>query len=601
MTWRDNSPVEYNKDLGTWISKRVSKKIKEAPSGTIKKLKKTRAKNIIRKTILEKTKRRLKKKKKRNQSEWRLSTKLGKFSRAAVKRMTQKLKPNSKSFVPKKNKLTRKKTSFKDKVKELKFGKKPKTGKKPKKATKSKLNAYSSSWTPSKSRKYKKTEKPLGFKLEPKKKTRKSRKGMVYLKDDPIRMNTSLKNNDAFQSVFGYGYVDGNGNYIPYGNKTSLFGLANNLNIRDLNNLRLTGWKTFKTLDPRSLNPRVQRYFRTFYNNSLGPGFAIPFTSRIDAERAKIKEKNPNISNKELKLIRKSLYASQNPDNYGVDDWEHHVAMSTIKNDNSHLTQQYVPQAHDFYNKLKKINKKIRKIKNKLKRLKYAQGMRMKKRLLNKSKKVNRNDVRFDKEISIYMNKLNSLLSKRKVLKDEAKHNIEIVTKKSRKFEPYLKNRYYEMREIPYQDRTQEQRDEKDRLLKQMIQRNISLPSTDSLSSFDGYGESIYNPHIMQKRYTDRKSNNGDIAMCSRKNSLAPRYRHMGYSEKTANRSKYFSRIAQQKAIEASKMAKIYSEQAENAALSAVLHNPPNPPQGDVLGVSSIPPMPPNPPPGDLW
>ena len=42
-------------------------------------------------------------------------------------------------------------------------------------------------------------------------------------------------------------------------------------------------------------------------------------------------------------------------------------------------------------------------------------------------------------------------------------------------FAPYLRNRYDEMREIPYEERTEQQRDEKDRLLKQMMYLNWLL------------------------------------------------------------------------------------------------------------------------------
>ena len=94
------------------------------------------------------------------------------------------------------------------------------------------------------------------------------------------------------------------------------------------------------------------------------------------------------------------------------------------------------------------------------------------------------------------------------------------------------------MREIPYEERTQQQRDEKNRLLKDMIKHGVSLPSTDSDSSFEEYiGNLGGDSGIRNKRYADRdKSYIGP----ARRHAVSGRYRDMGYSEKRASRGKIF-------------------------------------------------------------
>ena len=128
---------------------------------------------------------------------------------------------------------------------------------------------------------------------------------------------------------------------------------------------------------------------------------------------------------------------------------------------------------------------------------------------------------------------------------------------------PYLRNRYYEMREIPYKERTQQQRNEKNRLIQEMIHHGISLPSSDSDSSFDGIDGNWLGYHTAQefiknKIYSNRarKSDLGDEYINdypTRKSAVLSRYRDMGYSEKRASRGKYFSRIANEKSQAASK------------------------------------------------
>ncbi len=624
-----SSSMEWNKKVGAYLSKRISKKINKRNSKSLERLKKTAAKNLLRKTAKRKVKRIRKTKKKKKAASWRIGAKMGKISKAAKKRMTQKLKSTVNAFIPKFKKTQKKKLSFKETVRELSGKKKLKASSKSWKPSGSKkIKASSKSWAPSgaKSKAKATSRKPTGTKSKKapltgkkkkKKKTRKrndlSRRGMMYLEDDPDRMMDSLRepggaSGPSFHSMFPYGTQGFDGKYLPYTNakKTkSLFGLASHLTIKDLNKLRLTDWKTFKSLDPRSLNPYVQRYFRQFYENSR-PGYAIPFTSKIGKARESIKDRYPRMSKAELKEIKKSLYADQNPDRDGVDDWEHAAFMDVSRK---------TPGIHPWNKRLAKkelihINKKIKKNKKILTRYRMMQRETMQDRLLKRNV-VGRKDGRTLRGADLrwrldddgrvfkyttrgtdYSDLPDHLEVQSSIAADEFKdQKIQMVTGalrelKERKrelmqeirsanpgvgvnFAPYLRNRYDEMREIPYQERTEQQRDEKDRLLKQMIKHGVSLPSSDSMSSYEGY-EGVLgqdDPIIKHKSYADRKGYVG--VGPARKHGVPGRYRPMGYSEKTADRSKYFSRIAQEKANEALRMATIYSQQAEDLANDA--------------------------------
>ena len=623
-----NSSKEWNKKVDAYLSKRISKKIKDKGSKSLERIKKTAAKNLLRKTAKRKVKRIRKTKKKKKAASWRIGTKMGKISKAAKKRMSQKFKSTAKSFIPKFKKLQTKKLSFKETIRGLKGKSKLKSNVSSWKPSGSKkIKVSSKSWKPSgaKSKAKATSRKPTGAKSKKaigkkkKKKTRKrndlSRRGMMYLEDDPERMMDSLRepggaSGPSFHSMFPYGTQGFDGKYVPYTNpkkSKSLFGLASHLTIKDLNKLRLTDWKTFKSLDPRNLNPNVQKYFRTFYENSR-PGYAIPFTSKIGKARENIKDRYPELSKIELKAIRKSLYADQNPDRYGVDDWEHAAFMDVSRK---------TPGIADIISKrptqreLMDINIKIKKNKKKLARYRMMQRETMQDRLLKRNvvgrkdgKTLRGIDLRWhldddgrvfkyttrgtdysdlpyhlevqsaiavnefkDKKIQIVTGALRELKERKRELMQEIRSANPGV---GVNVAPYLRNRYDEMREIPYQERTQEQRDEKDRLLKQMIKHGVSLPSSDSMSSYEEYhgllGED--DPIIKHKQYADRRMVFKDMVP-ARKHGVSTRYRPMGYSEKRADRSKYFSRIAQEKANEALRMATIYSQQAENLANEA--------------------------------
>lgn len=610
MSDKSNSSMEWNRKMNEYISKRVSKKINKKNSKSLERLKKTTAKNLLRKTTKQKVKRIRKTKKKKSIASWRTGVKIGKFSKAAKKRMTQKLKSTARTFIPKIKKTQKKKLSFKETIRGLKG--------------ESKLKASSNSWKPSGTKtKVKATfHKPTGAKSKKvtftgkKKRTRKrndlSRRGTMYLEDDTERMMDSLRepggaSGPSFHSMFPYGTQDFDGKYLPYTDpkKTkSLFGLASHLTIKDLNRLRLSDWKTFKSLDPRSLNPHVQRYFRHFYKKSR-PGYAIPFASKIVKEREKIKDKYPRMSKAELKKIKKSLYADQNPDKDGVDDWEHALFMDVSRKTPGIVD---IRSKRPAQRELMDVNSKIKKKKKILARYRTMQRQTMQDRLLKRNV-VGRKDGRplrgadihwlvdddgrtvtytprgraysdlpdhleiqtaivadefKDQKIKIVKGTIRELKDRKKELMEEIRSANPGV---GVNFEPYLRNRYDEMREIPYQERTQQQRDEKDRLLKQMIKHGVSLPSSDSMSSYEEYygalGED--DPVIKHKQYADRRMVFKDMVP-ARKHGVPGRYREMGYSEKRANRSKYFSRIAQQKANEASRMAIIYSQQAEKLA-----------------------------------
>ena len=602
MSDKSNSSKEWNKKMNAYISKRISKKINKKNSKSLERLKKTAAKNLMRRTAKRKAKRIRKTKRKKTIASWRTGTRIGKFSKAAKKRrMTQKIKSAvdlaTKSLHKSLTKKQKKKKSFKETIIGI-------SGKK-------KLKDSSSSWNPPATK-----SKKVGLTGKKKKRTRKrndlSRRGTMYLEDDTERMMDSLRepggaSGPSFHSMFPYGTQDFDGKYLPYTDpkKTkSLFGLASHLTIKDLNRLRLSDWKTFKSLDPRSLNPYVQRYFRHFYENSR-PGYAIPFTSKIIKEREKIKDKHPRMSKAELKKIKKSLYADQNPDKDGVDDWEH-AAFMDVSRKTPGISD--IRRLRPAQRELMDVNKKIKKNKKILARYRTMQRQTMQDRLLKRNV-VGRKDGRRLKGVDshwlvdddgrtvtyttrgrTYSDLPDHLEIQTAIVADEFKdQKIKIVKGtirelKDRKkelmeeirsanpgvgvnFEPYLRNRYDEMREIPYQERTQQQRDEKDRLLKQMIKHGVSLPSSDSMSSYEEYygalGED--DPVIKHKQYADRRMVFKDMVP-ARKHGVPGRYREMGYSEKRADRSRYFSRIAQEKANEAVRMAIIYSQQAEKLA-----------------------------------
>jgi len=619
MSDKSNSSKEWNKKMKAYISKRISKKINKKNSKSLERLKKTAAKNLMRKTAKREAKRIRKTKRKKSIASWRTMVKTGNFSKAAKKRrMTQKIKSvvdlATKSLHQSLTKKQKKKKSFKETILEL-------SGKK-------KLKASSSSWKPRGSKKMKASSsswkppatksKKVGLTGKKKKKTRKrndlSRRGAMYLEGDEERMMDSLRepggaSGPSFHSMFPYGTQDFDGKYLPYTDpkKTkSLFGLASHLTIKDLNRLRLSDWKTFKSLDPRSLNPHVQRYFRHFYKNSR-PGYAIPFTSKILKEREKIKDKHPRMSKAELKKIKKSLYADQNPDKDGVDDWEHAAFMDVSRKTPG--IDKYIRRLNPAQRELRDINSKIKKNKNILANYRMMQRKTMQDRLLKRNV-IGRKDGRplrgadihwrldddgrvfkftpsflpeyselpdhlelqdaivanefKDQKIKIVTGAIRELKDRKKELMEEIRSANPGV---GVNFEPYLRNRYDEMREIPYQERTQQQRDEKDRLLKQMIKHGVSLPSSDSMSSYEEYYGAIGedDPVIKHKQYADRRMVFQDMVP-ARKHGVPGRYREMGYSEKRADRSRYFSRIAQEKANEAVRMAIIYSEQAEKLA-----------------------------------
>ena len=160
-----------------------------------------------------------------------------------------------------------------------------------------------------------------------------------------------------------------------------MFRTAANLTIRELNRLRLTDYKTFMTLDPRSLNPHVQRYFRNFYENA-SPGYAIPFTSRIGDERARLMLENPGMTKEEAKEIKKSLYADQNPDMYGVDDWEHAAFKDVSRKIPSHMFSQVFTKK--IVRNLKNVEEALYELKQRLLMLRNKNRFTMRDRLLNK-------------------------------------------------------------------------------------------------------------------------------------------------------------------------------------------------------------------------
>ena len=101
MSDKSNSSKEWNKKMKAYISKRISKKINKKNSKSLERLKKTAAKNLMRKTAKREAKRIRKTKRKKSIASWRTMVKTGNFSKAAKKRMTQKLKSTVNAFIPK--------------------------------------------------------------------------------------------------------------------------------------------------------------------------------------------------------------------------------------------------------------------------------------------------------------------------------------------------------------------------------------------------------------------------------------------------------------------------------------------------------------------
>ena len=299
-----------------------------------------------------------KRKKKKEKASWRTKVKSGAYSKASQKRRRQPLKAESLDYVPKSKKTSKKKLSFKEKVQQL-------SGKKAKSTLRANASEWdthnASKWVPESLRGIGNRIQTLSRKIVPtgRKKTR--RRGVVSLEKDPSRMNK----------------LSGLHSYLR---RIPMFRTAANLTIRELNRLRLTDYKTFMTLDPRSLNPHVQRYFRNFYENA-SPGYAIPFTSRIGDERARLMLENPGMTKKEAKEIKKSLHEDQNPDMYGVDDWEHVSFM------NASRKKQKEDHPENFANhrgRLYDIDKNIVKLKRLIKIDRDRQRYSMRARMLNK-------------------------------------------------------------------------------------------------------------------------------------------------------------------------------------------------------------------------
>ena len=578
---------EWISPLKDYVSKKTAKKIKNMGKKKFSNLRKSRAKNILRKSIKKRIARKketAKRKKKKEAASYRTKVKRGAYSKASQKRMQQPLSAKSLNYVPELKKTAKKKLSFKETIHGL-------SGKKAKSTLRANASEWGthnvSKWVPESLRGIRSRMKTLSKKIVPtgRKKTRR-RRGMVSLGIDPSRMR-------KFSGLHKYLTVPSNG--------IDMFRTAANLSIRDLNRLRLTDYKTFMTLDPRSLNPNVQRYFRTFYENAR-PGYAIPFTSNIGAERARLMLEK-GITKEQAKSIKKSLYADQNPDLYGVDDWEHAAAMDASRK----VPNKSNEHSRKINRKLLNVEERLYKLKQRLLMLRNKNRFSMKDRLLNNLFIVRKDGERtsgkearwivgddgktyygltnldrgiskplpehleivtareygayVDKDIAEVIKEINNLKQRRKELFSEYR---EIFPEGARNFGPYLRNRYDEMREIPYQERTQQQRDEKDRLLKQMIKHGVSLPSTDSDSSFDHYEGhlGLGNEEIISKKYADRGGPHSGYIGPARKHGPPGRYRPMGYSEKRADRSKYFSRIANEKSQAASKMAAISAQRA---------------------------------------
>ena len=220
-----SSDLVYMPSIKAVVKKKNTKRLKELRTKHSRKNAEFRLKRMIKTKKAKKAKN----KKKKEKASWRTNTRMGRFSKAAKKRMNTTFKAVAKSFLPKFKKTKKKKASFRESVRRAKEG--------------SKLSAESAVWKPSKAKSDKKTSPPKSRKKS-KRKKRKTRKknfwgesltsssysspklptrGMMYLEDDPDRLLTALDLKDdnrvpsvkSFHSMFRHGYRDFDGSFMP--------------------------------------------------------------------------------------------------------------------------------------------------------------------------------------------------------------------------------------------------------------------------------------------------------------------------------------------------------------------------------------------------